>query len=285
MKPDPEAQPPGPVPSSFVARRWARAYHLGRPLSLGLLLALVALGAFAAIAACAVQPTGLGNCDRTLDQYLRRPDVMTPAGERFFQKVSDLGSYPAMVGVAIAVTLLLFVRLWWLVAVGVLFTVLVEPTLNQRMKEAFQLPRPPRAHPTETRPQPKSVGMVAWSPQAGLAGDLGLADLYAKDPKKPASSSNDYGFPSGHAMGSTVGYGMLGYVLMLWSLPRRWIRVAVLTVLTVLILLIAFSRLYLHAHYLSQVIGGCAAGAFWIILCMTLIEVVRRRPQRLKNMG
>ena len=42
--------------------------------------------------------------------------------------------------------------------------------------------------------------------------------------------------------------------------PRR----TAVAVLAVLVLLIGFSRIYLGAHYLSDVIGGYAAAAIWL---------------------
>ena len=249
MKQDPVPQPAGSLPSSFFARRWACAYPLGRPLSVGLLLTLLALVLFAVIAVCVVQPSsGLGQFDRALDEDLRRPDIMTPAGEKVFKAVSDLGSRAAVIAIAIALALLLFVRLWWVIVLGVLFAILVEPVLEVRLKDAFQQPRPRLPHPAETK----------------------------KDPKKPPTPEVSDGFPSGHCMGSMAGYGMLGYVVLLWSLPRRWLRVTAVMVLTLLVLLVGFSRLYLHAHYFSQALGGFAAGGFWLSLCITLTEVVRR---------
>jgi membrane-associated phospholipid phosphatase len=61
-----------------------------------------------------------------------------------------------------------------------------------------------------------------------------------------------WSFPSGHAMGSFVTYGFLAYPLT--RVPRAdFPRRTALALLAVLVLLIGFSRIYLGAHYLSDV--------------------------------
>jgi membrane protein DedA with SNARE-associated domain len=71
-----------------------------------------------------------------------------------------------------------------------------------------------------------------------------------------------FGFPSGHATMSVVVYGFLG-VLIGQSLSLR-ARLALASSAMLLISLIAFSRLYLGAHWLSDVLGGLAFGTAWV---------------------
>lgn len=80
-------------------------------------------------------------------------------------------------------------------------------------------------------------------------------------------------FPSGHAMMSLIGYGMLAYVLAV-TLPRAGARVVLVAVL---VLLIGFSRLFLGDHYFSDVLGGYAAGAVWLGIWIAILEGFRRR--------
>jgi membrane-associated phospholipid phosphatase len=85
-----------------------------------------------------------------------------------------------------------------------------------------------------------------------------------------------WSFPSGHAMGSFVTYGFLAYLLtrVPWAnFPRR----TVVAALGVLILLIGFSRIYLGAHFLSDVIGGYAAAAVWLTFCILVTDRTQRR--------
>ena len=74
--------------------------------------------------------------------------------------------------------------------------------------------------------------------------------------------AQQYSFPSGHAMVSAAFYLYVAYLC--WRLMRgRWRRALVVTGLVLLVLLIGLARLYLEAHYLSDVIAGYLAGALW----------------------
>jgi undecaprenyl-diphosphatase len=92
----------------------------------------------------------------------------------------------------------------------------------------------------------------------------------------PFTVAGGWSFPSGHAMGSLIGYGLLAYVL-LPSVRRHGARLVVIVSTTVLIGSIGFSRLYLGVHYFSDVIGGYAAGTVWLGACVSGLETVRRR--------
>lgn len=67
-----------------------------------------------------------------------------------------------------------------------------------------------------------------------------------------------YSFPSGHALASLVIYGILLYLI--GRAGPRW-RPALWGIYLVLIIAIGFSRLYLGAHWPTDVLGGWAAGA------------------------
>jgi cation-transporting ATPase E/undecaprenyl-diphosphatase len=71
-----------------------------------------------------------------------------------------------------------------------------------------------------------------------------------------------FSFPSGHATMSVVIYGFLAFLLCRKASPG--LRKGVLASVTLVILLIAFSRVYLGAHWLSDVLGGFGLGTAWI---------------------
>jgi undecaprenyl-diphosphatase len=98
----------------------------------------------------------------------------------------------------------------------------------------------------------------------------------------PMVSLTSFSFPSGHAMIAAVLYGLAGA----WALGAPWSRrrrrVALFGAIVV-VLLVSVSRIYLGAHYLSDVAAGLAAGAAWLLLCLIALELVRRRssdPER-----
>lgn len=72
-----------------------------------------------------------------------------------------------------------------------------------------------------------------------------------------------FSFPSGHAASSVVVFGLVGYLLM-HSLPSLYgIVAAVITGL--FIVLIGVSRVYLGAHYPTDVIAGWLIGSVGLI--------------------
>ena len=73
-----------------------------------------------------------------------------------------------------------------------------------------------------------------------------------------------YAYPSGHATLATATYGFLA--IMLARDVRPPYRLGIYIIASLLILLIAFSRLYLGAHWLTDVIGGMFLGLAWAAL-------------------
>ncbi len=89
----------------------------------------------------------------------------------------------------------------------------------------------------------------------------------------------DAGFPSGHTMMATLIYGFIATYLILGT--RSWPARILIAVMTIaLVFLIALSRLYLGAHYLSDVLGAMAAGVVWLALCLTTVEILHRYRSR-----
>ena len=84
-----------------------------------------------------------------------------------------------------------------------------------------------------------------------------------------------YSFPSGHTMAATLLYGVLAVFAVTALKSWRWRVLTVISVM-VMILLVGFSRMYLSAHYLSDVLGATAAGLAWLVLCITAVDTLRR---------
>lgn len=82
-------------------------------------------------------------------------------------------------------------------------------------------------------------------------------------------------FPSGHAFISMVFFGFVIRLLLRSRLHPAWIAGG--TVLcAVLIVLIGTSRIYLGVHFLTDVVGGFAAGFLWLLLALHLVGAARR---------
>jgi len=85
-----------------------------------------------------------------------------------------------------------------------------------------------------------------------------------------------FSFPSGHALISVVFYGL--FIHMIWhEVKTKWLRNLLVIILSILILLIAFSRIYLRVHYASDVIAGIAVGFIWLVISLRMIHTIEKR--------
>lgn len=75
----------------------------------------------------------------------------------------------------------------------------------------------------------------------------------------PVASASSYSFPSGHALNSFVGVGVL-LIILLPAVGRSW-KIVLSVVGAGLVLLTGFDRIGLGVHYVSDVVAGWFVGA------------------------
>ncbi|MFC7436618.1 phosphatase PAP2 family protein [Hydrogenophaga bisanensis] len=108
-----------------------------------------------------------------------------------------------------------------------------------------------------------------------------LLNLLAKSafqrPRPPVDalvSAHGYAFPSGHTIAAAATAAMLIYLTWHQTTSPGW-RAAVAIVAVSMALVVGFSRVYLGAHYPSDVMASLLEAVAWSCLC---IEVGRYRP-------
>ena len=85
-----------------------------------------------------------------------------------------------------------------------------------------------------------------------------------------------YSFPSGHTIGATVFYGTLAAYLMT-RIHGSGQRLAIIACALSMIMITGFSRVYLGAHFLSDVVAAFAEGCAWLALCLIAVATLQRR--------
>lgn len=80
---------------------------------------------------------------------------------------------------------------------------------------------------------------------------------------------DSFSFPSGHAAGSVPIFGLIAYLAAAMYQPWGALAAALIAVVTVLI---GVSRVYLGAHYASDVLGGWVVGLAGLAIIVGIIQ-------------
>jgi undecaprenyl-diphosphatase len=166
----------------------------------------------------------------------------------FAEHLAALGNFLGEAAVGAPIAVLATIALAWLrffltAAIVVLATAL--RLINEPLKSLFDSPRP-------------------------------TADVV-----RVTEVAQHHGFPSGHAMGSVLLYGSLAFVATR-HVQNAMVRRAALLAASAIIILVGFGRVYVGAHWPSDVLGGYLWGLLLLLLVVRLVTVVgnqlARRP-------
>jgi len=126
---------------------------------------------------------------------------------------------------------------------------------------------------------------VAWL-AVSIAGAVGLYNIVKHlvgRPRPPPAiwigHFSGASFPSGHATQSVACYATLALILCAGRSP--WVKTGVCGVAALVILVVGGSRIYLGAHWLTDVLGGYALGTAWaaLVIAVRLTAWPRQREQ------
>lgn len=159
---------------------------------------------------------------------------------RVFSIVTRLGDGPVLFAIGVVVFVVLAIRRLPLLAVAWAVTTFSGGLLNRVLKTIFERSRPVHEH-----------GLTA---------------------------AEGWSFPSGHASGSMLVYGLLAYFVVRNTSPPWHVPVALAGI--ALILFVGSSRVLLQVHYLSDVLAGYASAAVWVAICIATLECVRWRQRQ-----
>jgi undecaprenyl-diphosphatase len=154
-----------------------------------------------------------------------------------FKLFSQLGSTVAIIGITMIAALAALWMRGWLRGASIFAGVAAAYLLNSLLKMGIDRSRP----------------AIAWGIEADGAS-----------------------FPSANAMLAVAMYGLLAIMIIQSSSIRRGFKFAVVTVSAILILMMGLSRVYFHVHYLTDILGGYAAGMAVISMLMMITYALNK---------
>lgn len=222
----------------FAAARFSPEGEYGLHLTAGVALLLLAIAIFAHVAGAVVAGAPITRLDLEVAEWLHAHARANGALRRFMLAVTHLHSTAGILGMALLAGAWLYRRGQRDWTLALVASVPGGLILNVLLKHTFERARPHFAEP--------------------------LLEL------------GTYSFPSGHAMGATVLYGFLACYATRHA-RSWWGRVLPFVLALVMVATVAFSRMYLGVHYLSDVLAATVEGCGWLAVCITGTATFSRR--------
>lgn len=88
-----------------------------------------------------------------------------------------------------------------------------------------------------------------------------------------------YSFPSGHSMVSVALYGIIVYTIYK-NVKNKYVKWISIVLLSLLVLLIGFSRIYVGVHYFTDVVGGFTLGLVVLIIYIDIYDKVKEKYEK-----
>lgn len=117
----------------------------------------------------------------------------------------------------------------------------------------------------------------------GLIGLLLKLLFHRARPYDHLLADGGFSFPSGHTLSSSILF-MILIIILIPKLKNRYVRCIFYTVAAVIWESVMFSRMYFHAHFFTDVLGGMSFGLFWVMFNLLVFNQLDQLVSRfLKN--
>lgn len=224
----------------FAADRFSPEGEYGLHLTLGIAMLVVATAVFAQLAGAVVAGAPITQLDVEVANWLHAHARANGGLRQFLMAVTQVHSTPGILVLALVAGTWLYRHGQRYWMIALASAVPGGLVLNVVLKHTFERARPHFAEP--------------------------LLEL------------STYSFPSGHAMAATVLYGFIACHASRHA--RSWTgRVLPFVLALLMVATVAFSRMYLGVHYLSDVLAAAAEGCGWLAICIAGTATFNRRSR------
>jgi len=120
------------------------------------------------------------------------------------------------------------------------------------------------------------ITLLAAVPGGGILSLILRVTLHRPGPESLLLKPEVFAFPKSHDVMPMIFYGIIAYFII--RNMRSWrLRVFIMLTAFFIVFLIGFTGIYLQTFYLSDILAGYAGGLFWLTVCITGLEIYRKR--------